>query len=189
MTGATGPSRVRKFSRQTYFVDLKLQLTVAFTLVAVLLLVGALYAAAIFLLPGGGALERLSAAETRALFLRTNLIYLVLAGAILWTVAVLLMHRVAGPARKLEKAVAGLRREDYTHPLSLRKRDYLKSLAAELEKLAAEMKQQADQRRQILQDLDRCLREGDIEAAREIAARLRAPATAESTRQGAPSAV
>jgi hypothetical protein len=66
----------------------------------------------------------------------------------------------------LEKALKGMRKGDYSKRMTLRKRDYLKSLSAEMQRLSLHMQEK-------LGDVDRCLGEKDYEAAREIVARLR----------------
>ena len=162
------PKERRSFRRLSYLVDNRMQLTMAFYMLAVLVGVAGLYLAALFLLPGQGTIEQLNAQETREVMLRANLIYFVLAACILFTVIILVSHRVAGPAFVVERALKGINTGNLDQRLSLRKRDYLKTMAAEVNTLAQSLRDQQE----LLQDLDRCLGEKDVSAARELVQRL-----------------
>ncbi len=151
-------------SRRTYLVDGRFQGRITLQLLSVLAGMGLLYVLAVLLIPGPGALEALDAAETRSLLLKANLIYFALAASILSVLSLLLTHRIAGPVRVMERAVRGMRSRDYSHRLSLRRHDYLKSLAAEIALLRAEIVAE----RAAVGDLARCLAENDVDGAREI---------------------
>ncbi|MFQ5845123.1 MAG: hypothetical protein ACE5JG_09075 [Planctomycetota bacterium] len=174
MTGKKDSSHGKKHRRHSFLAH-PFQLKIAFQLLGGLVGVGILYVLALLVLPAEGALDQLTAEETRALLLRSNLIYFCLAAAILWTLAVVLMHRVAGPVHVVEEAVQALCRGDYRPRLLLRERDHLKGLAAGVAGLAAQMEKEAGARREALRDLDRCLRENDVPAARELLGRLGLP--------------
>ena len=165
------PSR-RRHARRQYIIKPRLQLAVTFHLVAVLVVIGVLYALALFVLPDKDALERLNAADTRRVFILANVAYFVLASAILWTVAILLTHRIAGPVFILERSLRQMREGDVGAKIFVRKRDYLKGLVSEVEKLSAELKEQRDKRSEIVASLQRCLEESDLESAREWVTRL-----------------
>jgi len=150
--------------RRTYLVDGRFQGRITLQLLSVLAGTALLYTLAVVLIPGTGALEQLDAAETRSLLLKANLIYFGLAASILAVLTLLLTHRIAGPARIIERAVRGIRARDYSHRLSLRRHDYLKSLAAEIAMLRAEVVAE----RAAVSDLTRCLAENDVDGAREI---------------------
>jgi len=154
-----------KHGRRIYIVDGKLQLTVAAQLLGALAAVAVLYIVGLYLLSNGGGPEGLTAGEV----LRANLIYFVLAAAIMGVVAVLLMHRIAGPAFVVERAVRAMVRGDHTARLDLRKRDYLKPLAAAVEELRAELDRRARACEALTQALDR----GDLEAARLFAGHMK----------------
>ncbi len=162
------PQHRRSFRRLSYLVDNRMQLTMAFYMLAVMVGVAGLYLAALFLLPGQGTIEQLNAQETREVMLRANLIYFVLAACILFTVIILVSHRVAGPAFVVERALKGMNAGNFDQRLSLRKRDYLKTMAAEVNTLAQGLRDQQE----LLHDLDRCLGEQDVPAARELVQRL-----------------
>lgn len=158
-----------KHRRLIYMVDRKLQLAVAAQLLGVLAGVAVLYVVGLLVLAGGGGSDGLTAGEV----LRANLIYFVLAAAILGVVALLITHRIAGPAFVVERAVRGMTRGDHTARLELRKRDYLKPLAAAVEELRAEL----DRRAHVGEELKAALDRGDLDAARTLAERIQpAPA-------------
>ena len=145
-------------------VDRKLQLAVAAQLLGVLAGVAALYAVGVLVLSGGGGSEGLTARDV----LRANVIYFALAAAILGVVALLITHRIAGPAFVVERALRGMTKGDHTARLELRKRDYLKPLAAAVEELRAEL----DRRARAFEELKAALGRGDLDAARSLAERV-----------------
>lgn len=176
----------RRHTRRQYIVDRKLQLAIAFHLVGALVVVGLLYVLALFVLPDKEALQSLTASETRSLFIKVNLAYFLLAGAILWTVAILLTHRVAGPAYVLERALGRLRRGEYPEKITVRKRDYLKDLVQEFEALSLHLKEREERRSEIVEALRRCLEENDLAAARELVVQLGASGATEEATVSAP---
>ena len=97
----------RTYKRRLTIVDKQLQFSLAVTLTSVMAGMAALYALAIYVLPSTGALERMNAVETRTFFLGTNMVYFALATMILFTLALILTHRVAGPAFVIERAIRG----------------------------------------------------------------------------------
>jgi HAMP domain-containing protein len=160
-----------KHRRRIYVVDRKLQLAVAAQLLGVLGGVAALYVVGLLLLSGGGGPEKLTAGEV----LRANLIYFLLAAAILGVVALLLTHRIAGPAFVVERAVRAMAKGDHGARLGLRKRDYLKPLAAAVEELRAELERRARACEELRAALDR----GDLDAARSLVERVQPAAARE----------
>ncbi len=158
--------------RERYLIDPRMQLSMALPLLATLGVVGLAYVAAIYLLPGGGALKAMSAEETRALFLRANLVYFGIAAAAIVSGAIYLSHRVAGPALVLERALRAMRGGDYGERLSLRPNDLLLPLAnVTIELRDALVAQDAD-RRQLVKELGACLDGNDQAGARELVAQL-----------------
>ena len=154
-----------KRPRRIYLVDRKLQLTVAAQLLGVLAGVAALFVVGV-LVVSGGRTDGLTAGDV----LRANLIYFVLAAAILCVVALLITHRIAGPAFVVERALRGMRRGDFSQRLELRRRDYLKPLALAVEELREELQR----REQACEELKGALDRGDLEAARSLLDRVRA---------------
>jgi hypothetical protein len=149
-----------------------LQWAVTLQILAALAGVAVLYAIGIYVLPGEEALEDLNAEETRAFLLRANLIYFILATGIIGTLAMLLMHRIAGPARVMRQAVEAMENGNYESRLSLRRFDYLKPLAASIANLRDDLRRQEAKRRELLKTLHRCLQENDFAAARELLVQL-----------------
>ena len=163
------------FKCERYFIDARLQLAVALPLLAILAVVAVAYIAAIYVLPGVGALDGMTAAETRSLFMRANIVYYSIAAAALACVAVFLMHRVAGPALVIERAVRALQRGEFEQRLQLRPSDYLKSLAAAVAELRSQLAEQEDGRQDLVRELAARLAANDLEAARGLAAQLGSP--------------
>ncbi|MGQ0613168.1 MAG: hypothetical protein ACT4PV_05465 [Planctomycetaceae bacterium] len=160
--------------RGAFLVDRELQFAVTIHLIGVLLGIAGLYTLATFVLPSGG-LKGQTSEEAWGFLVRNNLIYLVLSIVLLGTVSLLLTHRVAGPVLVIERAIQGMQQGDYERRLTLRKRDYLKGLAASVAQLAAHMRQQEAQRLEVLREIDGCLEENDLPAARELLHRLGLP--------------
>ncbi len=169
----TSDSSKPKYRRRKYLVDPKLQLAVAFHLLGMVLGVGVIYFAATFIIPDAKQLALLPPEDVREMLLRSNLMFLSLSAGMVFMLAILLTHRIAGPMRVIEHAVQGMRQGDFRRRLTLRKRDYMKSLAAEVAAFRAHIEGQANEQRQVLEDLDRCIQENDLPAARELVARLR----------------
>ena len=107
------------------------------------------------------------------LLVQTGLIILFVGG-----LAVVSTHRIAGPAHVLERAIDALAAGDYEHRLKLRKRDYLKPVAAAFERLRSELHRRSGERERALRELGRCIDEQDLAGAREILVRFGVGTTA-----------
>ncbi len=171
--------------RRRYLVDRKLQLALALPLLAILLVIGLAYVAVIYLIPGQAPLHPMTAGEMRGLFLRANLIYYALAASCLLVTAIVLSHRIAGPAQVIERALRGMLRGDYEQRLSLRPSDYLQTLASAAAELREHLREEEAEQRLALFELATRLERGDAVGARELLALLElnpahgaAPATA-----------
>ena len=160
------------YKRERYLIDAPLQLSLALPLLATLGAVALAYVAAIYVIPGGTALEAMSAEETRALFLRANLVYYGIAAAAIVAVAIYLSHRIAGPAFVVERALRAMREGDYGERLSLRPNDLLQPLANVTTELRDALVAQDADRRQLVKQLSACLDGNDLAGARELVARL-----------------
>jgi hypothetical protein len=136
--------------------------------------VAALYAIALYVVPATGALESMNAEETRRFFLGTNLVYFALATMILFTVALLLTHRIAGPALVIERAIRGTMKGEYEHRLKLRKRDHLQPLAGAILEWRDNLASGYETQQGLLKDLGNCLEEGDTDGAKEVLSQLKA---------------
>ena len=160
------------YRRERYFVDSRLQLALALPMLAILVVVALAYVAAVYLLPGQVALKMMTAEETRSLFLRANLIYFVLAGAALAAGAIYVTHRIAGPAGVIERAVRSMQGGDYSARLALRPRDDLRSLAAAVTNLCRQLREQEEQRQQLVEEVAARLDANDLAEARKLLVQL-----------------
>jgi hypothetical protein len=158
--------------RERYLVDPHLQLTLALPMLAILVVVALAYIAAIYLLPGHVALNTLTAEETRNLFLRSNLIYFGLAGAALTSSAIYLTHRIAGPAGVIERAVRSMQGGDDSPRLALRPNDSLQSLAVAVTELYDRLREQEEQRQQLIEEIATRLDANDLAEARKLLVQL-----------------
>ena len=164
----------RQYKRTITVVDRQLQLSLAIKLALAMTGVAALYAMALYVLPETGSLDKMTAFETRRFFLYTNTIYFGLATGILFTLALILTHRIAGAVFVIERAIRSTIEGDYTQRLTLRTRDYLKPLAATVSNWRDRLQEKEAEQRACVADLERCLAEGDTAAAQELVARLAA---------------
>ncbi|MEE8105667.1 MAG: hypothetical protein V3T86_09055 [Planctomycetota bacterium] len=163
------------FKRRIFLVDTKIQMTLGLYVVAVMLGIGALYAVAFVVLPSSDALVNMDSAQTRDVLIRGTAVYFSLATAILFTVTLLLTHRIAGPVYVIERCVRAMVSGDFSVRLSLRKRDQLKSLAGLVEELRLKIVAEHEQRTNV----DACLNEGDVEGAKELLKAALSPETAD----------
>ena len=162
-----------KFRRRKYIVDPKLQFAVLSHVAGVILAVGAIYLAALLLLPEDP--EPVPGPEVRDMLIDMNFMYAATAAIVIVALALALTHRIAGPMRVLENALRAIRRGDFSQRTKLRRKDYLHSLADEVQELSSDLQQ----RHQDLEALEACLAEKDLEGAKEIVTRLKgAPAEA-----------
>ena len=161
-----------RFRRRRYVVG-KLQWAITFRILAVLVGVAVLYFVGLFVLPGENSLAGQTGDQVRVTLLRANLIYFTLGSAILAVVTLLLTHRVAGAAFSLKRSVRAMQAGDYSAPIRLRQRDYLKALAAEIDQLRCNLLEEQRERRQMLEELERSLQEESLAGARELMDRLK----------------
>ncbi len=161
--------------RSRYVVDTRLQWGFALPVLGIVLVMSGAYALAIYVLPGTSALTSLTAAETRDLFLHANLLYAGLTALLLVGVALLLAHRIAGPAVVIERAVKSLCRGEYEHRLSLRPGDQLHSLAGAVAELCGRLHDAEQRRERVLGEVYESLQHGDLAAARELLPQLVGP--------------
>jgi prepilin-type N-terminal cleavage/methylation domain-containing protein len=157
-----------------------MQLALVGPLLAVLVIVGLAYVAAIYLLPGKMVLETMTAQETRQMFLRANTTYYAIATVLLTAVAIFLTHRIAGPAQIIERALRGLVRGEKNQRIALRPGDSLTSLAAAVNELSSELREHEARRTKLIQEIDSRLEADDVEAARELLVELEPTETVET---------
>ncbi|MHC4959767.1 MAG: hypothetical protein ACYTGN_15500 [Planctomycetota bacterium] len=168
-------SQKRTHKRRQYVVDKELQIATMIQLVSVMVVMGVLYMVALFVLPASKSGDIPTSAEMRDFLVQATAVYFALATAIIGILTILVTHRVAGPALVIMRAVQGMRRGEFDHRLKLRKSDYLKKLAAEVDGLRSDVKA----RNESVSALVACVQEGDLDGAREVATRLGAKQPAE----------
>jgi HAMP domain-containing protein len=167
------PNQTRPFfKRAQYIVDFRAQSKLVLPIVLVPVIVALAYVAAVYLLPGQTAIETMSAQETRSMFLRVNILYFTLAMVCLVATALVFTHRVIGPAQVIERAVRGIQAGDYDQRLSLRPGDGLLTLAVAVGELREELREREERQRSLGREIAALLDANDLDAARELAARL-----------------
>ena len=174
-------AKPKRFKRRIFLVDTRIQMTLGLYVVAVMLGIGALYAVAFVVLPSSEALVNMDSAQTRDVLIRGTAVYFALATAILFTVTLLLTHRIAGPVFVIERCLRAMVAGDYSVRVSLRKRDQLKSLAGLVEELRLKILDEHEQRN----SLAACLNEGDVEGAKELLQAAQSSETVEATETAA----
>ena len=137
-----------------------------------LAIVGLAYVAAIYLLPGEMALQTMTVEETWRLFRRANTTYYAITVVLRAAVAIILSHRIAGPARIIERALRGLLRGESDQRIALRPEDSLKPLATAVNELSSQLQEQEARRAKLIQEIDSRLETNDVAAARELLTEL-----------------
>jgi HAMP domain-containing protein len=155
--------------RKRYLVNAPIQMSVAFAVFGALVLFSLIYLVAFLVVaydgstladPSSRAAIQLGVVVTGAYFL------LVLIGVVI--VAVKTTHRIAGPAAVIEEAVEGMVAGDYERRLTLRPRDHLKSLAAAVGKLRAELESDRERRSELHEKIEEALASGQYELVRDL---------------------
>jgi hypothetical protein len=154
--------------RKKHLLDAKWQLAIAFGAAALVLAVGLLYLISSSVLTPSDPLSSLSGRETARLALAVNAIYFFSLAGLFFFVALRITHKVTGPALVLARAVEGLREGDFEPRLALRHGDYLKSLAASIQRLSSELQRQRAAREQACLELERAIDRGDRHAAHQL---------------------
>ena len=169
------------FRRWRYLIDPGLQLALALPMAGVLLGVAVSYLLAVYLLFDQASLQAMTGEETRSMFMRANLLFGGYALIFVTAGGVLLLHRIAGPALIIERAVRGMRDGEYDHRLSLRPRDGLKSLASAVAELRSDLCEREERHQALLKELVGHLAADDVAAARELLQRESEPQSHGST--------
>jgi HAMP domain-containing protein len=167
-----GLSPARRTQRRQYLLDHRLQLTVTIQILGALAGVAILYVIGIHVLPGDDVMANLNVDETRSFLSRAAAIYFALAVAILAVIALMVTHRIAGPASVMRKAVRAMENGNFEARVGLRRSDYLQPLAEAIADLQRTLRETEAHRKHQLRDLNRCLEESDLEAARELLVQL-----------------
>lgn len=175
---ATPPKRKRRWR---YIIDWRQQMGFTVEIVAVLCGVCVIYSVGVHYLLGNESLFKVSIDRFREVVLRVNAVYLAVSSGIFSLMAIGLTHRFVGPAFNMRRVLKAMIKGDYRQKVHLRKRDYLKDLATEINTL----REQLMEHQEAVRDLERCLEEKDYEAARELVTRLRLdPPVEEKTDEG-----
>ena len=167
--------------RHRYVVSFRQQAKLTLPFFAAALALGILNSLAHMVMVNYGELWKLEAYEATDLLLLVDLLFLLLAAAVVAVTGLAVSNRVCGPARVIEKAAQRLAAGDFEREVHVRRDDYLVDLAAAVESLRVSMIN--DRKR--LADLDACLREEDLTGAREIVAQLSRQPVAETADQPA----
>jgi preprotein translocase subunit SecG len=150
--------------RWRYVVDWRSQIGTAMQIVAVLAGICLVCSVAVKYVKSDEALELMSGEGVRNFLYRVTAAQFIVSAVTLGVLAVYLTHRFAGPAIALERAIRALVHGQTDRKLHLRERDYLKAVGAAVE----DLRMREETRAKKLLDLDRCIGEGDTEAAKEI---------------------
>ncbi|MHC4138065.1 MAG: hypothetical protein ACYS0K_24260 [Planctomycetota bacterium] len=171
--GAQQPEQQRT-RRWRYIVDWKPQLTFVAEIVGVLCGVCIAFAVVTFLLvlDRNDATAKLRPEEVWGFLLQITAIFMVVSAVVFVLLSIAISHRFLGPALVIRRAVQAMIDGWYDRRFTLRRRDYLKPLAAKVEELADVLSAREDEQRQIIESLHECLDENELDAARALLERL-----------------
>lgn len=164
-------SRVMKWRRKQYVIDMPVQIGVTGHLLAGLGGVALLCAAALYVFLGSQSVPGLD--PLMQFLIAANATYFILAAGILTLMTLLLTHRFAGPAYVFRLAIRGMLEGDFSRRLKLRKKDYHKDLASDLAGLRQFWVDHEDHQRKLLEELEVAVRANDKGEAQRIVDRLR----------------
>jgi hypothetical protein len=128
--------------------------------------------AAFFLLCGPNLLGRSTVADAAPTLIAALLGCFIVTGLIAAPVVMRLTHRYVGPAHVMRRALHGMRLGDYGCRLQLRRGDFLKALAHEIEQHRSDLARRDVERTRLLTQLLQQLEAGDGEGARRRLAQL-----------------
>lgn len=151
--------------RKTWIVDPATQLRAVFTVIgigATFLLFGIV--ARFWNLRDGSA--GLDSDQAGRLALLADALFVVFALGAVGVYVVWLTHRFAGPARVIRTALEGMAEGDFGRRLTLRKRDFLKDVAAAAAEVARTMRADRTAASELVAAVNAALERGDSEAAR-----------------------
>jgi hypothetical protein len=158
--------------RRTFVLDDPSQST---SIIAVLSVLGAgaLFGGiAFFLLGRPNVLGHATVADAAPTLIAALVGCFVVAGLVAAPVVMRLTHRYVGPAYVMRRALRGMRLGDYGCRLTLRKDDFLQSLAKEIETHRSDIARRDVERARLLHRLRQMLDDGDIAGARAHLGRL-----------------
>lgn len=160
--------------RWRYIVDWKPQLSFVAEVVGVLVGVCIAFAVVTFLLVlnRNDATAKLHPDEIWSFLLQITAIFMVVSTVVFVLLSIAISHRFLGPALVIRRAVQAMTDGWYDRRVRLRRRDYLKPLAARVEELSAVLATREAEQDQIIEDLHRCLDENNLDTARALLDRL-----------------
>ena len=160
--------------RWRYIVDWKPQLSFVAEVVGVLVGVCIAFAVVTFLLVlnRNDATAKLHPDEIWSFLLQITAIFMVVSTVVFVLLSIAISHRFLGPALVIRRAVQAMTDGWYDRRVRLRRRDYLKPLAARVEELSAVLATREVEQDQIIEDLHRCLDENNLDTARALLDRL-----------------
>jgi len=156
--------QAKRQRRHRYVVDFKAQSRITLPFLLAVIALGVLNALAHTVLVGFGDIQNMEVSEATDLLLAVDLLFIMLAGATVAVTGLAVSNRVSGPARALANSVRAMREGDLDRQVRVRSDDHLRTLAGALE----ELRQDQLMRSESLRDLEACLEEGDVAAAREL---------------------
>jgi len=171
--GAQQPEQQRT-RRWRYIVDWKPQLSFVAEVVGVLVGVCVGFAVITFLLvlDRNDATAKLHPDEIWSFLLQVTAVFMVVSSVVFVLLSIAISHRFLGPALVIRRAVQAMIDGWYDRRFKLRRRDYLKPLAAKVEELACVLATREAEQDQIVEDLHQCLERNDLDAARAMLDRL-----------------
>ncbi|MHC4550391.1 MAG: hypothetical protein ACYTEZ_16605 [Planctomycetota bacterium] len=177
--------------RWRYIIDWRQQLRVVAEIVGVLCGVCVVFAVVTFLLvlDRNDATARLRPDEIWSFLLQVTAVFTGVSAVVFVLLAIAISHRFVGPALVIRRAVQAMIDGWYDRRVTLRRRDYLRPLAAKVEELSDALRAQEVERKKIVADLHRCLEENDVAAAQELLTRLREQPPKRTPSQAVPEAV
>lgn len=167
MPDDTSP-RLPHYRRRKYLIDRTLQVGIAVPVVSAMAGIALMSAVAVLVFLGREGDTLMMVSEIRSNLLLVIGVYFVLAVMVVTIVTLVETHRFAGPIYVISQAIEGMRTGNYDHRLTLRKRDFLKGLAAQLDGLReiwAARERSWEEARLFLAD---ALARGDVEGARRM---------------------
>ncbi|TDJ68820.1 MAG: hypothetical protein E2O39_12590 [Planctomycetota bacterium] len=163
------PTESTPIRRKNYVTDLRMQLSVSFSMVGMLVAVCFVYAVTLWLMSDWGSVsEDMSSNQATSIAMFVNGIFFLVALLSSIVVSIIATHRIAGPAMVIERAVRGLCEGDFEKRLTLREKDHLKSLAASVRELRTMMLEERKDQRRLHVRMESALGSGDTDLALEL---------------------
>jgi methyl-accepting chemotaxis protein len=156
-----------------YIIDSKAQIGPTSQIVTTLIIVCSVFAVGLLYFTKDNPLFEMDAAEFRGFILQVFALYLLVSVTIFSVMVISLTHRFVGPANVIQRALNGILEGEYSHRVTLRRKDHLKSLADSVNDVREKLRVRQENRLKLLANLERCLVERDLSAASELVQRLR----------------